>query len=219
MQIKISRKKFYNKYDYKVTLFIEGCETLRYSSIRDSKEFLEQGILPKLYVSDQRRLKILDNKPTIIQLCELLLKYDTNDWQKRIECNHIDIYSKDPVLVEELKNTFPEIIVAIFEPSNDPAKPFTLKVKKLPNDLYNYRVFLLPHKLKGFAEEKQKYVSWIESQQSKIKMSNSVKNWFMKTEWNWDPRYILVDEESTLLMLKLRNPELVGRTYKFIITT
>ena len=219
MKIKTSKKKFYNKYDYKVTLFIEGCESLRYSSTKDSKEFLENGSLPKFYVSEYRKLKVMENKETLITLCGLLLNYDSDSWQKRIERNHIDIYSKGSELIEEIKSVFPENVTAVFEPSDDPAEPFTLKVKKLPNDIYNYRVFLLPHKLRNSPEEKQKYISWIESQKKKIKMSDSVKNWFIKTDWNWDPRYILVDEESTLLMLKLRNPELVGRTYKFIITT
>lgn len=216
MKIKISKKKFYNKYDYKVTLRIEGCETLRYHSIEESREFLENNMLPKFYLSDSRKLKVLANKGTLIRLCQSMSKYDSAIWQKRIERDSIDIYTNESDIVEELKTGFAEIITAIFEPADQPAEPFTLKVKKLPNDIYNYRVFLLPHKLKGDMEEKERFVSWIKSQRQKIKMTPAAEKWFYKTDWNWDPRYVLVDEESTLLMLKLRNSELVGRIYRFI---
>ena len=77
-------------------------------------------------------------------------------------------------------------------------------------------MFLLPHKLRNDKEEKKRYAEWIKNQQGKIKITLAVENWFHKTDWNWDPRYVLVDEESTLLMLKLRNPELVGRVYRFV---
>lgn len=216
MKTRISKKKFYNKYDYKVTLFLEGCETLRYTSTKESKEFLENGTFPRFYISENQKVKITKNRKTLIDLCDLLLKHDADIWQKRIERNHIDIYSKNSALAEELKDAFPEIITTVFEPASEPVEPFTLRVKKLPDDIYNYRVFLLPHKLRGSREEKAKYISWIESQQKKIKMSDSAKSWFMNTDWNWDPRYILVDQESTLLMLKLRNPEIVGRVYRFV---
>lgn len=216
MKIKISKKKFYNKYDYKVTLLIEGCEVLRYQPISESKKFLENGILPKFYISEHRKLKILDNKDNLMRLCELLSEQDSDQWQKRIERDCIDIYTNNSKIVESMKLKFSDIITTIFEPSGDDVAPFTLKVKKIPYDVYNYRVFLLPHKLKTDREEKQKYISWIRSQNEKIKLSKSVESWFMNTDWNWDPRYVLVDEESTLLMLKLRNPELVGRVYRFV---
>jgi hypothetical protein len=48
-------------------------------------------------------------------------------------------------------------------------------------------------------------------------MSEAVKTWFIHTDWNWDRRYILVDEESTLLMLKLRNSDFMGKIYEYVI--
>jgi hypothetical protein len=40
----------------------------------------------------------------------------------------------------------------------------------------------------------------------------------MKTEWNWDRRYVLVEDEGTLLMLKLRNPEVMGSVYNYVLS-
>lgn len=217
MKIKTSKKKFYNKFDYKITFLIEGCECLRYHSIEESKNFLENGVIPKYYISDHRKQKILQNKDLLIKLCNILTKYDKNTWQKRIEQNFIDVYSSDVNFVNDLKLNFVDIISTVHEPGKQTIVPYTLNVKKIPDDKFNYRVFLLPHKLKKDIEAKKNYIDWIETQKEKIKMSHSVKTWFMKTEWNWDPRYILVDNESTLLMLKLKNADLIGRIYKFTI--
>lgn len=216
MKTKISKRKFYNQFDYKVTLEIEGCGSLRYYNILDSKNWLEDGTLPKFYLSDRVKMSLIKNKNVLIYLCEVLLRYSNSDWRKRIEGDNIDVYTSNKNLVDELQTSFLERVTCVFEPDKDVAEPGTIKVKKLPGNIYNYRVYLLPHKLKGQEHEKEKYISWITSQKEKIKITESVKNWFYKTEWNWDPRYVLVDEESTLLMLKLRNPEIVGRIYKFV---
>ena len=217
MKTKISKRKFYNKFDYKITLKIEGCGSLRYHTILDSKNWLNDGTLPKFYLSDRVKLAVIQNKDVLICLCDILLKYSNDLWQKRIERDSIDIYTSSRDLIEELQTNLVDRIVHIFEPREDAVMPGTINVKKLPGDIYNYRVYLLPHKLRDNSDEKEKYVSWIKNQKSRIKITESVENWFYKTQWNWDPRYVLVDEESTLLMLKLRNPELVGRVYKFII--
>jgi hypothetical protein len=50
-----------------------------------------------------------------------------------------------------------------------------------------------------------------------VLISEVVKDWFIKTEWNWDRRYIFVEDAQTLLMLKLRNAEAIGRIYDYII--
>lgn len=217
MKITTSKKVFYNKFNYKISLKIEGCNALRYHSIENSKLWLEAGKLPKFYLSDRTKLSILQNKETLILMCDILISYPANIWNKRIEGDCIDIYTSDEDLIQEIKYKLLDKIIAVFEPCEKKLSPGTIRVKKLPGDTYNFRVYLLPHKLKNNQEEKRKYIDWIKSQNNKIKITESVEKWFYKTEWNWDPRYILVDEESTLLMLKLRNADLVGRIYKFVV--
>lgn len=217
MKIKTSKKKFYHKFDYKISLNIPGCSSLRYHSTSETINWLEQGNFPKFYLSERTQLSVISNRPILIDLCMLLSEYNSDTWQKRIERDNIDIYTSDSDLVKDLKENLSLYITDVYEPCSASIKPGTISVKKLPGDIYNYRVYLLPHKLKNNMEEKQKYISWIRGQKNKIKITESVEYWFYKTDWNWDPRYILVDEESTLLMLKLRNPEIVGRVYQFVI--
>jgi hypothetical protein len=216
MKIKISKKKFYNKFDYKITLAIDGCESLRYTSIVESRDFLISNLYPRLYISDRTKLNILKNKDILLDLCSILIDSDPKDWQKRIEKGSIDIYAINETLIENIQKKLSDHVVGIFKPDVLGTEPNTLRVKKLPNDRYKYRVYLLPHKLKNDTEGKRQYLEWVKNQSSRIKITECVEKWFYKTDWNWDPRYVLVDEESTLLMLKLRNPEVVGRVYKFL---
>jgi hypothetical protein len=90
--------------------------------------------------------------------------------------------------------------------------------KKLPHDRYRYKVYLKPHLLASDPQAKQQYLNWIEGQDNRITLTDSVKSWFMRTEWNWDRRYVLVEDEQTLLMLKLRNSDVMGRVYNYVIS-
>ena len=91
-------------------------------------------------------------------------------------------------------------------------------VIKYPHDRYKHKVYLLPHKMKGDKESKQRYLEWLKKQCPKVTCTKAVEKWFLDTDWNWDRRYILVEDEAMLLMLKLRNSDVVGRVYNYILT-
>jgi hypothetical protein len=54
-------------------------------------------------------------------------------------------------------------------------------------------------------------------QGDKIRMSKVVKAWFMYTDWNWDRRYLLVEDTPTLLMLQMRSGDAVGKVYEYAV--
>jgi hypothetical protein len=66
-------------------------------------------------------------------------------------------------------------------------------------------------------EAKQKFLDWLIIQSPKITCTSAVQSWFMKTDWNWDRRYVLVEDEGTLLLMKLKNSEVVGTVYNYVI--
>jgi hypothetical protein len=66
-------------------------------------------------------------------------------------------------------------------------------------------------------DAKQKYINWIDMQGDKVRMSPVVKDWFMKTDWNWDRRYLLVEDTQTLLMLQMRSGEAIGKVYEYVV--
>jgi hypothetical protein len=134
----------------------------------------------------------------------------------------MDFYTNDRNFYEELSLKFESAMLHRFEPNLETLDlldtPQTILAAKLPHNRYHYKVYLLPHKMAGDKESKKKYVDWLKSQDPRITCTPAVQKWFIKTDWNWDRRYVLVEDEHTLLMLKLRNSEVVGRVYNYIIS-
>lgn len=218
---KLTNRKFYGKWLYKTTLEIEGGSLFRSKSFEEIKNFCKDEAPKENKYSIWA--KAYRNKDLILDLSEFLESYDKTIYQIRVESNYIDFYSNDKNFYDSISGKFEEIVRHRFEPT-DEVKDILVEssnyitVKKLPKDRYNYRVYLLPHKLAKDKEAKQKYINWIKSQNSKITCTPAVEKWFLTTDWNWDRRYVLVEDEATLLMMKLRNSEVVGRIYNFVIT-
>jgi type I restriction-modification system DNA methylase subunit len=66
-------------------------------------------------------------------------------------------------------------------------------------------------------EGKAEYLSWLDKQKN-VLISEAVKNWFMSTDWNWDRRYILVEDNKTLLFLHMRNADVLGKVYEYVLS-
>jgi hypothetical protein len=161
------------------------------------------------------------HKLELIALSDFLARWDNELWAKRIECNSIDLYTNDKAMYEDLSVGFEEFVSSRSEPNEWDLDILehtgAIVVKKLPHDKYAYKAFLLPHKIKD-RQDKQEYIDWISGQNDRILISDAVKEWFIKTDWNWDRRYVLIEDSQTLLMLKLRNPEAIGRVYDYVIS-
>ncbi len=216
---KSTSRKFYNKWLYKITVRLGGAAVLRYELDR-VKGLLSEDKKDHGYWAWQG--KAYADKEFIIDLVEFLQTKDKDIWSKRVERHYADFYTNDLDFFNELSDLAAERIVHRFAPENGSIDILTesstsVAVKKLPHDRYQYKVYLLPHKLKHDKEEKQKYVDWLKRQVPKLTCTEAVEKWFISTDWNWDRRYILVEDESMLLMLKLRNSEVVGRVYNYIL--
>jgi hypothetical protein len=164
---------------------------------------------------------VYHNKEQISELANFLLGYDQNIWAKRIENSSIDLYTNDRDFYTAVSEKFKDFVNLRFEPGTGIDilnNPQVIIGKKLPHNKYNFRVYLLPHKMNGDKEEKEKFINWMQNQVPRIRLTKSVTDWFMHTDWNWDRRYILVEDEPTLLMLKLRNSSVVGRVYNYVIS-
>jgi hypothetical protein len=166
--------------------------------------------------------KAWDNRKLISQFVDFLDYYDTSTYAKRIETNIIDLYTNDADLYKKAYELFSYITVSRSEPKDLNLTLDTdvnsIIVKKYPHNKYRHKVFLLPHKMKKDKISKRRFVEWLKSQNPRITCSEAVEKWFMDTEWNWDRRYILVEDDKTLLMLKLRNSEVVGRIYNYVLS-
>lgn len=215
---KATTRKFYNKWVYKVSLSLRGAGVFRNVAPEDLESYC-MTLKPSAYHMSLASM-VLTNKKQLLEVADFLKAYSKDTWAKRIETNQLDIYTNDLSLYQSLSTSFDRAVIHKFEPTNltDLDAPQVIVGKKLPHDQYRYRVYLLPHKMSKDKFEKRKYLNWIEGQGSKIRKSKAVDEWFMNTDWNWDRRYVLVEDESTLLMLKLRNAEVVGRVYNYVVS-
>lgn len=216
---KSTSRKFYNKWLYKITLTINGAAVLRYDLSK-----------VEYYISEDKRdvgywtwqSKAAADKEFIISIVNFLQSKDKDIWSKRVERTYVDFYTNDKTFFDELSLLGSERIVHRFEPTLGGVEILedsstNVAVTKYPHDIYKHKVYLLPHKMRGDREEKIRYINWLKKQCPKVTCTEAVEKWFIATDWNWDRRYILVEDESMLLMLRLRNPDVVGRIYNYVL--
>ncbi len=202
---------------YKVTLYIPGVAIYRLHKLED---------IPFINFKTDKNVfstfaKAAANQHNIVRLSYFLCAWDQSLWAKRIESNAIDLYTNDKSMYDGLLSTFEALVRSCSEPDeaskNILENTGSVVVKRLPHNKYQYKAFLLPHKVKN-REEKQDFINWLGTQGERVLISEVVKDWFIKTDWNWDRRYILVEDEQTLLMIKLRKSEAIGRIYDYVIS-
>lgn len=192
---------------------MSGCVIFRLVELNDIENQLK---IKSVYRSIE---KARHNRENILTLTELLSNADQNSWQIRIEGERIDVYTNDQKLYDDITLHFLHSIISRFEPDHRMLSDDKNKIiaNTLPHGRFRFKVYLKPHKLARDAGAKNSYLSWIDTQSPRISISESVKSWFISTDWNWDRRYIWVEDEPTLLMLKLRNAEVCGKVYEYQI--
>ena len=217
---KLTRRKFYNKWLYKVTLHCTGVSLYRLMNYKETIDFLnDPQVYSKTVFSSHN--KALKNKDTLLEVTLFLSLLDQKDFAKRIEANSIDIYVNDKTLFDNISNKFESIILNRSAPTDDNLDLLEntnfILTRKLPHKKYRYKVFLLPHRFNGDRLSKSKYINWLDTQGDKILISESVKQWFLNTDWYWDRRYMYVEDTNTLLMLKMRDSQALGKVYEYLI--
>lgn len=219
-KVKQTKRSFYGKWFYKISLSLEGSFILRNKELCEISSYIS-SMEGKTYNTYSSNYKILKSKDNLIRIADFLSAYPKDLYGMRSETGIIDFYTSDKTFYEHLIDEFKDIVRICYQPDTENLDVLKEKkniiVKKLPHDRYRYKIFLLPHKIKDDTQ-KESFLSWIETQDGKITLTPAVKEWFMATRWNWDRRYVLVEDEKTLLMLKLRSPEAVGSIYDYVIS-
>ena len=218
---KQTKRKFYGKWLYKVSLDLPGAALFRFNLPKDILAYIDEHTDTKnRYVSSYVR-EAKTYRDCFVKYLNTISTYAKDLYAVRIESRTLDIYTNEQALFDEMSFNCTGFIRSRFEPSKDTIdivnQPYKIAANKLPHNIYQHKVFLLPHKLADDPEGKKRYLSWVDTQGDKIKISNATKQWFLDTNWNWDRRYVYVDSEQTLLMLKLRNPDVVGRVYDYVV--
>lgn len=221
MKTSITRKKFYNKWLYKVSLEVSAAPIFRMYPLQHIKKYITNSPNISGY-PDSIWTRVLADGKILLELVDLLMSLDKTTWSRRIEDRVIDFYTNDVGLYDTLSTNFEQLVIARSEPDTTSLelleKPYTVLAKKLPHNKYKHRVYLLPYRLPSDITIRQNYVKWLDTQSPRISCTNAVREWIIHTKWNWDRRYVLVEDEQTLLMLKLRNSTIVGSVYNYVIS-
>lgn len=217
---KTTRRKFYNKWVYKVSLYINGAGMLRNHTLSEIQDFyLSEKPAERMWTTPGRAW---DNRAQLLAVAEFLLDYDKTLWSQRVGHGCVDLYTNDCNFYSSVLKEFEANVRNRSEPSENSIELLNdqhiILSKKLPHDRYRYKVFLKPHQLARDPQAKQDYLTWVAAQNNRITLTDSVRSWFIRTEWNWDRRYVLVEDEQTLLMLKLRNSDVMGKVYNYVIS-
>jgi len=223
--IKKTKQKFYNKFVYKISLSILGSDILRYYS---ADNILNENILttPVNNTSNETwRYKddILaqahSNKKQLLDFIFLINSYDRKSYQIRLEGKNLDLYTNEDDLYHKLCNDYADAVTKRWAPEKGKKQEILdsnrkIFVTHLPHKKYNYKVFLHPHKITG---DRKSVVEWFAKQTERTSISPSLVEWMQKQTMNWDRRYILVQDEQTLLMLRLRCPEVIGPVHQYVL--
>jgi hypothetical protein len=203
-------KKFYNKWLYKITIEMAGVSLFRYNNLEDlANEKYVRGLSFRSF----RPMVMIDHKD-VGKLANFLLNSDEL-WSKRIESVWMDLYTNSKSFYDRASDAFSDKVIHRFEPipgtEHDLNELRTIIVKKLPHNKYNLKVYLAPHN--GTLEERHSFINFLNTHCSKIKCTDAVKSWMTSRYADYDRRYILVEDEPTLLILKMAYGKMLGKTY------
>jgi hypothetical protein len=217
-KFKQTKRSFYGKWLYKISLDIPGIAIFRERSFDQIVQILllpDVTRTPTAYVRKARA-----NREAILEFTTTIGKRKKDSYALRIQADTVDVYTNNKRFFNLLTKKFEQNLKLAYYPTADAVTVLSDKkniiVNKYPHDLYQHKVFLLPHRVKN-KDDKTRMVSWLETQGDRITLSPAVKRWFVDTNWNWDRRYIMVDNKSTLLMLNLRLGDAVGQVYDYVI--
>lgn len=218
IQTRPINRKFYNKWCYKLSLRCKGAGMLRYQTIEEILSFLAQdnAVVHKHGIKMQAR----ENSRDVCTLMSALIMWPKDQYATRIENQTVDIYTNNQLLFDEVSKQCNLFTWRRFAPDTNVALLLTeekrVLCRHLPHKKYQYKVFLTPHKLPTDDSSRSDFLNFAKANHNSILISQSVCDWFMNTKWNWDRRYLFVDNEKTLLMLKLKSCNAVGTYYKYI---
>lgn len=204
MKIKFHNRKFYGKWIYKITLEVSS----------------GAGYLRNLSIIDHIYRFTPAQKQELMDLACYLSSFPKDLVQFRTEHKTVDVYTNSKDIRDAIAKDCSYIVKHSYEVASevkDSQAGNLIYVKKLPHDAYEFKVYLKPHTFKGDSQAKQDYLDWIDTQGSKIKISEKVREWFIHTDWNWDRRYMYVENEPTLLMISMRNSSAIGTVYRHVI--
>lgn len=219
-KIQPTTRKFYNKWFNKLSFYLPGGRMLSFHSTSDILKLMSDPTGSLIGRWQYESLSAMNAcKQDWVKFIFLLNAIPNSDFQKRSESDVVNIYTNDENFIDSAKKDLAHRIVEIYEPTLESLKLLDteekiLLVNKLPYEKFNFRVIIKPHKLKR--EQKEQFITFLENNPG-IGIQDSVKEFIRTNEMNWDRRYVYVDTDKTLMLLKLAFTDAVSTIHRYVL--
>jgi hypothetical protein len=126
-KVKQTKKSFYGKWFYKVSLKMEGSFIIRNKELQEIASYISsiEGGVHNTYSSSY---KILKNKDHLLKIADFLSAYPKDMYGIRSETGILDLYTNDKVFFEHLLLEFEDIVRICYQPDTENIE--VLKEKK-----------------------------------------------------------------------------------------
>jgi hypothetical protein len=223
-KIKETKKAFFGKYIYKVSLELRGISQLKRSSLADIASIpkpMDSEFNIPYYKSKQEAYQ---NKAEILSIGSFLeIESGICDFKTRAEGSTFNIYTNDRDFVDRFLTAFGKHVFELYEPATKEAGEFLKKnmrkiiCDELPNGLFRYKVHIgyktIPEKSReGFLNWTKKYG------EERIYMPRSTKNLLGSGGSGFCyGQYFYVSDEKMLNMTLMFFSDYVNKTENYIL--
>jgi hypothetical protein len=214
-----SSKLFFNKWPYKVECIQAGASRVVHSGVGLCRQWCETGKGIRFNPYDTR---ILDAKKflSFIDAVEPFLDRK-EEVQIRVENSHLNLFCKDPNVLEEIDDALDQWIRKISGPTTQEELEFLLSNghKKIlcdiyPKDMYKYRVFF---KSKFPPDKRSAFLTWADKHGNRIVISETSRRWLMSQRYYAQDPFMYVIDDKMLSMIGLYLSGYVKKTEEFIL--
>jgi len=141
--------------------------------------------------------------------------------QIRVENSHLNLFCKDPSVLEEIDNALEQWIRKISGPTTQEELEFLLSNghKKIlcdtyPKDMYKYRVFF---KNKFSPDKRSAFLIWANNYGNKLLISETSRRWLMSQRYYAQDPFMYVIDDKMMSMVGLYLSGYVKKTEEFIL--
>lgn len=227
VQIKRTKKLFYNKYPYKVETTIRGASLLVRRGIPETKRFCESKKANPFSMSSWARDDYTESEKQDLKLfCENVEKFFNkekySDLRIRAEGRHLNFFTADEKVLAQIKIAADLWISCITEPASKEDLEFMMAngakkilVDELPHGRYGYKIIL---KTNMKADRRESFGKWLSKYpEESVKPTKSTNGWLTGTTRYVQDPYIYVSDRPMLSMLGLFASGDVKRVEEFVL--
>ncbi len=199
-QKKKTRKKFYNKYPFKIALFTQMAKSIDYSICK-----IQKSSKIHTFGNQARRMA----KQDVIQDLAVQLEpfFKDANCRRRLEGYHLNIFTLTKEDFDKILQITERYVTEVHEPGSEEDLKFfeensakKILTDKLPYGSFKYKIYIR-HTMDH--ERRLKLANFVKKSPDNVKVSKQSQDWMtLKQRWVWAP-YMFLKDSSSLTMISL----------------